>query len=199
MRNGNMQKRVFLIHGWSGSPRNCWFPWLARELEQRGFTVAAPALPEAHEPRIANWIPAIAAAVGAPDGATYFVGHSMGCQAIARYAAALPEGARVGGAVFVAGFLTRLTDIAPDERGIADEWLETPFDRAAARARLAKSIAIFSDNDRYVPLDNSEAFVRDLGSKIVVERAGGHFTDDDGATELPAAFDAVLEIAGEKQ
>jgi len=34
-----MSKRVFLIHGWEGSPEEGWRPWLKKELEKRGFKV----------------------------------------------------------------------------------------------------------------------------------------------------------------
>ena len=30
-------KRVYIIHGWEGYPEEGWFPWLKKELEDRGF------------------------------------------------------------------------------------------------------------------------------------------------------------------
>ena len=93
-------KRAIIAHGWDGYPEEGWFPWLKSELEARGFEVLVPQLPEANSPSIYNWVPALAEAVGTPDENTYFVGHSMGCQTIARYLETLPEGAKVGGAVF---------------------------------------------------------------------------------------------------
>lgn len=47
MKNINSQKgflqipikRIFIIHGWDGSPQNRWFPWLEKELKKKGFTV----------------------------------------------------------------------------------------------------------------------------------------------------------------
>src|SRR3989344_9568337 len=118
-----MLQRVFIVHGWDGHPEEGWFPWLKRELEAKGFKVYVPQLPDAANPRIYNWVPALAAAVGEADEETYFVGHSMGCQTIARYLESLPEekqlatskplrkeARRGGGAVFVAGFFKRSED-----------------------------------------------------------------------------------------
>lgn len=102
-----MHKRVFIIHGWDGYPEEGWFPWLKKELEAKSFTVFVPQLPKPDEPRIDNWVPELRKVVGNPDEQTYFVGHSMGCQTIARYLETLPEGVKVGGAVFVAGFFKR--------------------------------------------------------------------------------------------
>lgn len=45
-----MKKRVFLIHGWEGYPEEGWRPWLKKELEQRGFTVIVPAMPDTATP-----------------------------------------------------------------------------------------------------------------------------------------------------
>ena len=53
-------------------------------------------MPEPEFPRIQNWIPAIAKIVGTPDEQTYFVGHSMGNQAIARYLETLPAEVKIG-------------------------------------------------------------------------------------------------------
>lgn len=192
-----MPKRIFLVHGWSGNPQNNWFPWIQRKLESRGFEVYAPAMPNPDEPRMDAWIPALAAAVGQADRDTFFVGHSMGCQTIVRYLQTLPDGLQVGGAVFVGGFFKRLTneDDDPEDKAIADEWLNAPIDFKALRARIPKSVAIFSDNDPSVPLDNQDDFRDKLGSEIIMEHRKGHFSDDAGITELPSALEAVLRMA----
>lgn len=194
-----MSKRVIVVHGWCGYPEEGWFPWLKKELEQRGFEVIVPQLPEPRVPRINNWVPKLREVVGQPDEQTYFVGHSMGCQTIARYLESLPEGTKVGGAVFVAGFFKRLTGIEEgEESDVVREWLETPLDLASVRARLKGSVAVFSDNDHYVPLDNQDDFAQKLGSRIVIEHAQKHFSGSTGTTELLVALEAVLELAGEK-
>lgn len=189
-----MRKRVFIIHGWDGYPEEGWFPWLKKELEIRGFDVFTPQLPKPDEPRINNWVPKLKEVVGIPDEKTYFVGHSMGCQAIARYLETLPENIKVSGAVFIAGFFKRLTNLEDDDvvRSVSEEWLKMPINLQKVKAHLKKSVAIFSDNDHYVPMDNKEEFVDMLGSKIVVEHNKGHFCD---IMELPVALEAVLEIA----
>lgn len=190
-------RRVFIVHGWDGHPQEGWFPWLKKELEERGFEVQVPQLPEAGSPRIFNWVPALAAAVRAPDTDTYFVGHSMGCQTIARYLETLPEGQQVGGAVFVAGFFKRLTGLEDDEdvRATDKHWLEAPLNFAKVHSHLLKSVAVFSDNDPYVPLDNQDDFRDKLGSEIVVEHDTGHFNEAAGILELPIVLQKLLEIS----
>ncbi|MDP3985948.1 MAG: alpha/beta fold hydrolase [Candidatus Veblenbacteria bacterium] len=189
--------RVIIAHGWEGYPKEGWFPWLKRELEAKGFAVEVPQLPDTTNPRIEPWVKALATATGTPDRATYFVGHSMGCQTIARYLTSLPANLVVGGAVFVAGFFRRLTGLEA-EQGVQEtdrHWLGTPLDLVAVRQHLAASVAIFSTNDPFVPLDNVADFEHILGAKIIILPERGHFSGSNGCTELPEVRDAIFELA----
>lgn len=196
-----MQKRVFIVHGWGGNPGECWFPWLRHALQQQGFDVIVPQLPDTENPKIENWVPALSKVVGVADESTYFVGHSMGCQTIARFIETLPEGIRVGGAVFVAGFFKRLTGLESEEgaQKMADAWLNAPIDLQKVKLHLPSSIAIFSDNDPYVPMDNEDAFRSELGSTIIEEHALGHFNDSAGVKELPSVLEAILELTRDEK
>ena len=96
-------KRAFLVHGWEGRPDGNWFPWLTWELKAKGWEVNAPQMPNAAHPQVSEWLSFLRDYVGKPDKDTYFVGHSLGCLAIARYLEALSPKAKVGGCVFVSG------------------------------------------------------------------------------------------------
>jgi hypothetical protein len=198
-----MQKRIFIIHGWDGTPEIGWFPWLKKELEARNCEVFVPQMPDPGEPRIAKWVPALSEAVGTADAETYFVGHSIGCQAIIRYLETLPDEVNVGGAVFVAGFFRHITNLEPEPEviDVEREWITTPIDTEKVKTHLPKSVAIFSDNDPYVTLDNQEDFKNKLNSEILIEHAMGHFSGPrDGITELPIVRDKLLEmISNDKQ
>jgi uncharacterized protein len=188
------KKRVIIVHAWDCTPTQGWYPWLKKELEANGFEVHVPELPETEKPQIHTWVPKLAAVVGTADEHTYFVGHSMGCQTIARYLESLPDGVRVGGAVFVAGFFKRLTNMEDAEvAAIARPWFETPLDLTVVQSHLPKSVAIFSDDDPYVPLDNQDDFRDQLGSKIIIQKQQGHFSESvGGTTELPIALESLL-------
>ena len=195
-----MNKRVFIVHGWGGYPQYGWFGWLIKELEARGFVVWIPQLPDTNNPKIEPWVEALANVVGLPDENTYFIGYSMGCQTIVRYLERLSDVGIVGGAVFVAGFFKRLTGLENEPNGneIAKHWLDTPLDLARARAHLSHSVAIFSDNDPYVPLDNQDDFSIHLGSKIIIEHNKGHFSEGlDGTRELPIVLNTLMQLCNE--
>ena len=187
-------KRVFIIHGWGGCPEEGWFPWLKKELEKRGFKVLIPQMPNAENPKIENWVPFLGKLVGKADEETFFVGHSIGCQAIMRYFETLPKNVKVGGVVFVAGWFN-LIGLGGEEKLIAKPWIETPISLAKVILHMKKFVAIFSDNDPFVPFSDSEIFREKLGAKIIVEKEKEHFSGEDGINELPSALKAVLELS----
>lgn len=164
-------KKVFIIHGWDGYPEEGWFPWLKENLESHGFSVVVPQLPQPEEPRIQNWVSEVRKIVGIPNQDTYFIGHSMGCQTILRYLEELPDGIKIGGAIFVAGFLRKLTNLEDDKlvQDVVREWLSSPIDLKKVKSHLPKSVALFSDNDPYVPLENNEDFKEQLNSEIIMD------------------------------
>lgn len=189
------KKRVFIIHGWEGRPDgNDWLPWLKRELEQKNFEVIVPAMPDTDEPKIDVWVPFLSNLVGEPDENTYFAGHSIGCQTILRYLETL-ENKKIGGAIFVAGFFNLIGLSDDGEREIAKPWLETPINLEKVKNTSGEFIAIFSDNDRFVPISDKNIFEKELNAKIIIEHNKGHLGEDDKITELPVALNSILEIS----
>lgn len=184
-----MKKRIFIIHGWGATPDSDWYPWVAQELEAKGHEVIVPPMPETETPTINAWVDRITKVVGRPDENTFFIGHSIGCQAILRYLSQLID-THVGGVVCVAGFFT-LQNLEEGERPIATPWLTTPLDFAKARNAAPSIIAFFSDNDQYVPLaENKKIYEQELGADALVLHSKGHFTSDDMVTEMPE----ILEL-----
>lgn len=185
-------KRVFIVHRWSGIPKGDWYPWLASQLEFKGYDVHVPVMPHPDEPTIDEWTMFLAHAVGTLDKDTYFIGHSIGCQTILRYLEA--QKTECGGALFVAGWFTLQGLETDDEQRIAAPWLETPLDFDKIRKNLPHSTALFSDNDPFAPLSDKEIFRAKLNTQIIVEHDKGHFTEGDGITEHPKALDALLRL-----
>lgn len=196
-----MQKRVFIIHGWDGYPEEGCFPWLKKELENRGFIVFTPAMPEPLNPRIDVWVPFLKKQIGVADSNTYFLGHSIGSQTILRYLQSSSDNTEIGGAAFLAPWV-HLTNEAYEteaDKDIAKPWLETPINWDKVKSHCKKFIAVFSDNDPVVPLSDSEIFKKELGAKIVIENNKKHFSGSDGIKKLPSLLGAILEIAEENQ
>ena len=187
-------KRVFIIHRWDGNPTEDWYQWLKKELEGIGFEVFVPAMPDSDEPKMETWIPFLSQLVGTPDANTFFIGHSIGCQAIIRYLETLPEGVKIGGAVFVAGWYNVRNLETEKEKRIAGPWVNTPSNDEKIKRTVNQAVAIFSDNDPFVQPENQESWKEKVGAKIIVEHNKGHFTESDGVCSLPSALEAILEM-----
>lgn len=189
-------KRVFIIHGWGGNPNEGWLVWLGKELKSRGFEVFIPEMPNTWSPKINEWVNKLTEVVGKSDSQTYFVGHSIGCQAVMRYLEQLSESQKAGGAIFVAGWFN-LTDETWDEtytKEIADEWIHVPINFKAIKERVNKLILVNSDNDPYVPISDAELFKKRFNIDIIMLENKGHITGEDNVHELPVVLEELLKM-----
>ncbi len=187
-----IMKRLFIVHGWGGFPEEAWFPWLSKEATKTGFHVQSLAMPNTNTPKINEWIPFLAKSVGKLDSETYFLGHSIGCQAIIRYLAS--QNNNSGGVILVAPWFTLTGLESKEEEAVAEPWTNDPIDFAKVKKNAKKIIAIFSDNDPFVPLENVKMFEQKLNAKTIIEKNKGHFNLGDGVTTLPIALEELLSI-----
>ncbi|MBI5803272.1 serine hydrolase family protein [Candidatus Pacearchaeota archaeon] len=179
-------KKVYLIHGWDGSSNNHWFPWLTKELENKKFQVGAFDMPDTENPKIEKWVKYLEQKINPNElnEKTYFVGHSIGCQTILRYLEKLHKHKRIGGCVFVAPWFN-LINLDSEELAIAHPWINTSIDFSRISDHCTNFLAIFSDNDPNVHLDEAEKFKKFLGAKVIIKKKQGHFTDEDGVEKIP--------------
>lgn len=187
-------KRVYIIHGWGGSPDEPLHKWLKSELEKSGFEVITPKMPNPNKPVIEEWVSKLKEIAGTtPDKDSILVGHSIGCQTILRYLEEIKTSGFVGGVVFIAPWLYLENLEREEERLIAKPWVDTKIHNPNVFKHIpqGKMVSIFSDNDPYVPEGNRELFEKGFGARIVVENNKGHFTAEDGVTELPSALEAI--------
>ena len=169
-------KRVYLVHGWGGSSEDNWFPWLKKELEERGAEVYSLDMPDTSHPKIEEWVKELEYRIDEADRQTYFIGHSIGCQTILRYMEKLHRDRKIGGCLFVAPWFN-LINLNPEEMEIAHPWINTRADFGRIIEHCTKFVSLFSEDDPDVPLSDSEIFRRKLGSEIIVEKGKGHFTE----------------------
>jgi predicted alpha/beta hydrolase family esterase len=180
---------IVIVHGWEGTPRENWFPWLARELRNRGYRVTAPALPDTNHPTVEKWVPALAKAVGEPTENTYLIGHSLGVITILRYLETIDT--TVGGVVMVAGFGKDLT--FPEYHGELSSFFAAPIDWDTLKSRARHYTAIQSDNDHLVDGSNLGLLEERLGAKAMLVHRYFHFGAEDGISDLAVARDALLD------
>ncbi len=182
--------RLFLIHGWGGSPQKDWMPWAKKAWEEKGFDVYLPQMPDTDTPEMGVWISHLTKLVGELRPSDTFVGHSIGCQTILRYLEKLQG--KADKVVLVAPWFT-LTNLENAAAwAIADPWLKSTMNFTQIAPKANAFITIFSDNDPWVPYsENKTLFEQKLHPKIVTLHAKGHMTDEEGVSELP---ELLLEL-----
>jgi len=168
-------KRVFIIHGWGGSPETDFLIWLRKELEKKGFLAETPKMPDTETPVIEKWVQTLAEAVGRIDENTYFIGHSIGCQAIMRYLQNARK--KAGGALFVAGWFN-LENLEQSEIKTAEPWIKNIIDFKKLKKNIGRLTVLISDNDPFDCLDkNTKIFKEKLNANVIVKHNAGHFND----------------------
>lgn len=184
-------KRVFIVHGWGYNPKSNWYPWLKDKLEEKGFEVIVPEMPDTENPKIDSWVNHLKETVKEINKDTYFIGHSIGCQTIMRFLESQNE--KIGGAVFVAGWF-KLYDLENEEVDkIAHPWLNKTINLKKVNENMNKLTVILSDNDPYNGVkENSKIFKERLNAKVIIEKNKGHY---DKVNELKIALKEFLEIS----
>jgi uncharacterized protein len=173
-----MKGKVFLIHGWGGTGSGGWFDWLRYELSKKGFEVESFDMPNTEEPKIEEWVGYLQEKINLEEISekTYFIGHSIGCQTIMRFLEKLHKHKRIGGCVFVAGWFN-LIGLDKEELEIAHPWINNPIDFSRIKDHCNNFLALFSNDDPFVNLDESKKFEKELGAEIVVKNKLGHFNE----------------------
>ena len=182
-------KKIYIIHMWEGSSKGDWLPWAKKKFQKLGYEVIVPDMPNTSRPAIKPWVEHLASLVVLPDKNTYFIGHSIGGQAIMRYLETIDL--KVGGAIFVAGWFN-LVNLENDKaRAIAKPWIETPMDFKKIKKNLGYSTVILGRNDPWVPYQETKnEFEQKLGSEIITLKNAGHITEDDGF----GPFEKLIEV-----
>ncbi|MDP3800166.1 MAG: alpha/beta hydrolase [bacterium] len=181
-------KRVFIIHGYDATPSDNWFPWLKKQLEEGGFSVTAPQMPDTGAPTLEKWLLHIQQIVGTCDEDTFFVGHSLGTITCLRFLEALPENEKAGGVVLVAGFSEDI-NFSP-----LYSFTEKPLNYEKVKKSVNKIIAIHSTDDMAVPYRFAEIIQDKLNAKLITLQGLGHINASNECFELPEALNAILHF-----
>ena len=180
-------RTIFIIHGSYGNPQENWFPWLERELEDKGWRVWTPDLPGADSPSIPRYN-AFILSKWTFDSDSIIVGHSSGAVAALGLLEEAPDKTVIDRAFLVAGFIGDLGwDALKELSRYTLDWLKI-------RKKARKFILIHSDDDPYVPLQHGESLKEKLDAELIVLRGQKHFSLEAGPQykEFPELLEKIL-------
>lgn len=190
-------KKVYIVHGWDGSPNEPLFVWLDKNLSENGYEVKRLSMPNPETPVIKDWIDALDKEINLDEN-TILVGHSVGCQAVMRFLEYKNISFKIKGILLLAPWM-HLDQTTIEEEGeevveIARPWMETPIDFEKVKTSSENVTAIFSDDDVFVPISEEKFFSEKLGAKTIMEHEKGHFSPAENISELPSALNEIINF-----
>lgn len=181
-------RNALILHGTFGDHNGNWFPWLEKELLNRGFKVWTPDLPKADKPNIRRYNKFIFKKWKL-DKDSIIIGHSSGAVALLGLLQELPKDVIINKAILVAGFL--------DDLGWEplNELFLTTFDWKKIKNQSKQFILIHSDDDPYVPLHHGQKLKELLNGELIIFHNQGHFNLEKGPQfrKFPKLLAKILE------
>ncbi|MGE5041333.1 MAG: RBBP9/YdeN family alpha/beta hydrolase [Candidatus Levyibacteriota bacterium] len=165
-------KNALILHGAGNNHEGNWFPWLKIELENKGYEVSVPDLPNSDTPILKDWLTAVKDFDCNPE--SLLVGHSSGATLILRILENLPADKKVFKSILVAGFVEK----DPEKKYFPwnKDLLETPFNWEKIKDSCLNFDFICSDNDPYDCGEEQGKIMQEkLGGNLIVEKEQGHF------------------------
>jgi predicted alpha/beta hydrolase family esterase len=157
--------RYLIIPGWAGSGPDHWQSHWERDLAN----ASRVEMPDWLEPRRADWLRTLECAVHSLNDPPILIAHSLGCMAVAHWAAVSTH--RVRGALLVAP--------ADLDRERCPTYLREFAPVPRARLRFPSRV-VASDNDPYATLTRVTQIAADWGSDLTVLETAGHINSESG-------------------
>jgi predicted alpha/beta hydrolase family esterase len=156
---------LIVVPGWGGSGPEHWQTFWERELPHtRRIRVA-----DWDAPRRADWLRVLDDAISTADAPPILIAHSLGCVAVAHWAASASHAIR--GALLVAP--------ADLDRGSCPEVLRDFGPIPRNRLPFASHV-IASDDDPYAALERVREMAGDWGAQVTVLHRAGHINVEAG-------------------
>lgn len=156
-------KNAIIFHGSGGHPSSFWFPFVKEKLEEKGYRVWAPQLPNPDGERLDEWLP-FALENGNFDEETVLVGHSSGCPLILSILENLDH--PIKKAILVSGFARPISDVPKPI-------LQESYNWEKIRKKCNDFVFVNSDNDPWGCNDKQGEYMKEnLGGKVIVMHDG---------------------------
>ena len=162
--------KAIIIHCWGGSSNHCWYPESKKELEQEGFEVQIPNMPDTDNPQLKNWLPKLKEVADPPNENLFLIGHSLGGITILRYLEQLDENQKIAGVVFISACINALG--YPE----IENFFEKPINFEKIKTKAEYFVIIHSEDDPIVPVKHAHQFKKTLDGVLIIKSGLGHCT-----------------------
>ena len=179
--------QVIVVHGYTASPEENWFPWIAQKAIKAGVSLKVLRLDPSETPVLNVWMKQMDAQIDALNENSILIAHSLGCIAALHYLSQKLQHQNIKALVLAAGFNGRLGRLEQVNPFI--DAAKIDFD--LLKQQVEHRVVIYSKGDERVQPEFSLAQAKSLDAQVIEARHQGHFIDSEGCTELPEVWDAV--------
>jgi uncharacterized protein len=181
-------KKIFIIHGFEGSPNGGWRPWLMWELEKYNIYACALSMPSPENPVCSEWVAEISRHIEQnKNDELYLVGHSLGWPTILRYL-------ETASATNISGVVLVSSPSEKNNNSKIDSFLKGEFDFEKIKSHCPVFQVIHGDNDPLVPLENARFLSEKLGCAVITVKNGWHLNGSAGWFTLPQCLESLMHI-----
>lgn len=178
----------FIIHGVYANPEANWFPWLKKELEEKGYEAIVPKFPTPLNQNLDSWLRTIKSYENKINNDTIMIGHSLGSAFILNY---LEQTSKKIRAAFLVAEFFKMLNTPYDE--LNKSFIDRDFDWKKIRKNCGKFFIIASDNDKYIPLEMNKELAKNLNSELRIVNNGGHLNKESGYDRFPLLLELILK------
>jgi len=183
----NDEVNYVLLHGFTGSVEDNFFPWLKQELTKRGKKVWAENLPDTSNPTIDKQVEFVLKNAEFDEN-TVLLGHSLGSVVALKVTERLKT--PIKKLVLAAGFAER--GFLDHERIFESQIEADRYDFEAIKKKVGEVVLLRAKNDTAVPQERSEFIKSKIGGKIVdFEAKDDHITGKTEPEVLKAVVDSI--------
>jgi leucyl-tRNA synthetase len=186
--------KALIIHGFESSGEGNWFPNIKQKLEEQGFEVFNPTMPESNHPDLQSWLKALHPYLNKLNENSIVIGHSLGSKAAVHLLGETDK--KIAKLFLVASAIGNpRRDWKEVEKQMPESNVEAlqkfwqePINWKSVNESVKKSFVILSKDDPVIDPDHYK--IADLKDKTVEKWDGfKHF----GKKDIPELFDYIIE------
>lgn len=170
---------VVLVHGSFGKPFENWFPWLEKNLTEKGIECIIPTFPTPNNQNYYIWeeLMNYYYKQGIINGETILIGHSCGAAFLTKFL--INNNVKVKKLITVSGYNNFYGgDDLMDKLNGSFYVDEQKF--VELKSKVEDIISFYSNNDPFIDQNTLKKFADLLGGKHIVVANAGHFNQSSG-------------------
>lgn len=181
------ENKIYLIHGYTASPKDNWFPGLNNKSKQNfSIPIDIIEMPNSDNPNVEEWDKKVDEIIDSSTKLT-IIGHSLGCIEALRYVS--KHDVSNVNLILVSGF-DETTNTLPQ----LHEFTDFPLVMNSILPKIKNAVVISAIDDDIVPTHYSQTLAEHLKCKFVLLPSGKHFIDRDNIFELPSVYEELQNM-----